>query len=130
MISSIGTSLAGLQVASRRIEVASNNLANQNSTATHENGETVDKPYQPQRVVQTNRDGVPQATVETVANPTQKLYLPDSPQADEYGFVEYPNVDQASELVELKMASYDYKANLKAIKVQDEQFKALLDIFT
>lgn len=130
MISSIGTSLAGVQVASKRIEVASQNLANQNSTATRRGGETVDEAYQPQRVVQTNEGGVPQAIVETVSNPTQKLYLPDSPQADEYGFVEYPNVDQASEMIEMKMASYDLKANLKAIKMEDDRLKSLLDIFT
>jgi flagellar basal-body rod protein FlgC len=130
MVSPISTSLAGLQVAAKRVQVASTNLANQQSTATRVNGDVVDEAYKPQRVVTTTVDGVPTAQVQTVANPTQKLYLPDSPQADEYGFVEMPNVDQAAELVEMKIASYDYKANLKAIQVQDKIQQALLDILS
>lgn len=129
-MTTIGSSLAGLHVAAKRVQVASNNIANQNSTAKLENGVTVNEAYKPQRVVQTTEGGVPKATIQTAENPTQKLYLPDSPQADEYGFIEYPNVDTARELVELKIASYDYKANLKAIAAQDEQYKSLLDILS
>ncbi len=130
MVSPIGTSLAALQAASARVKVASENLANQNSTTTRVDGTVVNEPYKPQRVVQTSENGVPKVTVQTAANPTQKLYLPESPQADEYGFVEAPNVDQAQELVDLKIASYDYKASLKAIKIQDDIQQALLDILS
>jgi flagellar basal-body rod protein FlgC len=130
MVSPISTSLAALQVNARRIEVSANNLANQQATTTRRGDEVTNEAYKPHRVVVTNEGGVPKANVETVANPTQKLYLPESPQADEAGFVEVPNVDQASELVEMKMASYDYKANLQAIKVQQNTEDYLLDILS
>lgn len=39
-----------------------------------------------------------------------------------------PAVDPAKDLVDLKIASYDYKANLKAIKVSGDIQKNLLDI--
>ena len=130
MVSGVSASLAGLQVAAKRIQVAADNLANQQATSTRVEGNGIDEPYKPQRVVVTNEGGVPVAKVETVPNPTQKVYVPDHPQADEYGFLKLPNVDQASELVDMKIASYDYKANLKAIKIQNDVEQSLLDIIT
>lgn len=130
MVDSIGASLGGLQAATRRAQVSAQNLANQHSTSTRVDGNVVNEAYQPQRVLQTTENGVPKTTVETVANPTQKLYLPDDPQADEAGFVDIPNVDQAAELVNLKIASYDFKANAKAIQVAQNIEQSLLDIIT
>lgn len=130
MVSPISTSLAALQVNQKRIQVAANNIANQQSTQTNTNGNVTNDPYLPQEVVQTNLNGVPTATTQTVANPTQKFFLPESPQADEYGFVNYPNVDQAEQLVDMKIASYDYQANLKAIKIQQDTEQFLLDILS
>ena len=130
MVSPISTSLAGLQVANKRFEVAANNIANQNSTSTRNGAVVTDDAYKPQRVIVTNEGGTPTAKVDTIANPTQKLYQPDHPQADDSGFVEVPNSDTARDLVELKIASYDAQANLKAIKVQNNIMDALLDIIT
>lgn len=130
MTSSFGVSLSALNVAATRMQVSANNLANRQSTGTRVNGEVVNEPYKPQRVVQTTEGGVPKANIETVTNPTQKLYMPDHPQADEQGFLEVPNVDEASELIEMKMATYDYKAALKAITIEDKMQQALLDIFS
>lgn len=130
MVSPINTSLSALQAASRRMQVAANNIANQQSTATRVNGETVNEAYKPQEVVQTSNNGAVITDVRTVANPTEKLYLPEHPQADEYGFVESPNVDQAKQLIDMKIASYDYKANLKAIKIANDVEQSLLDILS
>lgn len=41
-----------------------------------------------------------------------------------------PQVDIAKELIEQKLAAYDYKANLQTIKVAANLQKSLLDIFT
>jgi flagellar basal body rod protein FlgC len=41
-----------------------------------------------------------------------------------------PAHDTATELVDMKIASYDYKANLKAIRIQDEIQQSLLDILS
>lgn len=130
MVSPISTSLSALQAASKRIQVSANNLANQQTTSTRENGQSVDKAYLPQEVVQVSNNGTVTAKVQTVDNPTQKVFLPDHPQADDYGFVEFPNIDQAKELVDMKVASYDYKANLKAIKIYNEMQDSLLDILS
>ncbi len=125
MVSAINTSLSGLTAASTRIEVASNNIANQDSTKSLENGQATNKPYTPQRVdlVSLSNAGV-QAQVNNVNPATTQ-------QSDGQGGVQdVPNVDQAQQLVDLKIASYDFKANIKAIKVQDNVEQSLLDIIS
>ncbi|MBY0408515.1 MAG: flagellar basal body protein [Rickettsiales bacterium] len=126
MVNAINTSLSGLNAATKRVEVAANNIANQNSTKRRENGEVVDKTFTPQRVdlVSLTNAGV-QAQVRDVENPTVQIFDPGSNE-----LVEVPNVDPAEQLIELKMASYDYKANIKAIKVQDNIQQSLLDILS
>lgn len=127
MVSAINTSLSGLTAASKRIEVAASNIANQNSTKTKTNDEVTDTPYVPQRVdlVSLSNAGV-QAQVRDVEQPT--IEVPDA--NSETGLREVPNVDQAQQLIDIKIASYDYKANLKAIQVQNNVQDSLLDIIS
>lgn len=48
----------------------------------------------------------------------QKVYDPDNPQADENGYVSYPNVDSSEEMMDLMAASNAYKLNLTVLSVQ------------
>ena len=125
MVSGINASVSGLTASAKRIEVAANNIANQNSTKTVENGQTVDKPFVPQRVdlVSLSNAGVA-AQVKDVENPTTQV--PDG----NGGLIESPNVDTARQLVDIKLASYDFKANIKAIQVQQKAEESLLDILS
>jgi len=127
MVSAINTSLSGLAASSKRIEVAANNIANQNSTKTNTNGNVENKPFTPQRVdlVSLSNSGV-QAQVRDVNPATQQVADVNS----KSGLSEVPNVDQARQLIDLKIASYDFKANIKAIKVQDNIEQSLLDILS
>lgn len=127
MVSAINTSLSGLTAASKRIEVAANNIANQNSTKTREGDQVVDKPYTPQRVdlVSLSNAGV-QAKVNDVTPATTQV--PDV--NSQSGLTDVPNIDQAQQLIDLNVASYDYKANIKAIQVQDKVQQSLLDILS
>lgn len=125
MVSGINASLSGLTASAKRVEVAANNIANKDSTKTLENGELVDKPYTPQRVdlVSLSNAGVA-ATVRDVETPS--VQTPDG----KGGLFEAPNVDVAKELIDIKMASYDYKANIKAIQVQAKNEESLLNIIS
>lgn len=130
MSTAIGSALSGLAAAGRRIEVTASNIANQSSTATRVNGVTTNKPYIPKDVVQISLGaGGVRAEVRDVPNPTTKYYDPENPQAGDDGFVEAPNVDIAEQLVKQQIAAYDYKANLKSIKIADRLQQDLLDIF-
>jgi len=127
MVSSINSSLSGLAAASKRIEVSANNIANQFSTGLGKTNE----PFVPQDVVSvTAPGGGVIAKVQDAANPLISQFDPENPQANEQGFVQAPNVDIAKELVNTKIASYDYKANLKAIEVAGNLEDSLLDIFS
>lgn len=131
MSTAIDSALSGLSVASKRIEVAASNLANQSSTATQVGGVTTNRAYIPKDVVQISLGaGGVRAEVRDASNPTVKYYDPENPQAGEGGFVETPNVDTAEELVKSQIASYDFKANLKSIKIADRLQQNLLDILS
>ncbi len=131
MSTAIGSALSGLSAASKRIEVASSNLANQSSTSTQIGGVTTNKPYIPKDVVQVSLGaGGIRSDIRDVSTPTVKYYDPESPQADSEGLIETPNVDQAEELVKMQIASYDYKANLKSIKIADRMAQNLLDMLS
>ncbi len=131
MSTAIGSALSGLAAAARRVEVSSSNIANQSSTATQVNGVTTNQPYIPKDVVQISLGaGGVRADVRDAEVPSVKYYDPESNQADEQGFVSAPNVDTAEELVKMQIASYDYKANLKSIKIADRMAQNLLDMLS
>jgi flagellar basal-body rod protein FlgC len=130
MIDASKIALSGLHAAERRIGVSASNVANLSSTVrTAEDGSLVNDPYRPQRVVQSSlSSGGVRADVVELSNPTIRVADPTSPVADENGTVEIPNISLEEEVMNQIQASYDYKANLKVIKVQKELDKALLDI--
>lgn len=131
MSTAIGSALSGLAAASKRIEVSAANLANQSSTATQIDGVTTNKPYIPKDVVQISLGaGGVRPEVRDAGNPVVKYHDPENPQADKNGFVDTPNVDTAEQLVKMQIASYDYKANLKAIKIADRMEQNLLDMLS
>lgn len=118
--SAINIALSGLNAAETRVAVSADNTANQSSTRQLVNGQTVDKPYVPQKVDQVSlQGGGTQARVSDV-NPAS-VTVAGQP---------LPNVDQANEIVQQSLAAYDFKANLKTIKVQDQMQKNLLDIIS
>jgi flagellar basal-body rod protein FlgC len=125
MVSPVDSALSGIRAASTRLAVAANNIANKDSTKTNENGQVTDTPYVPKRVdlVSLSNAGV-KAQVRDVTPSSVTTPDPDAPG----GTQERPNVDLAKELIEIKMASYDFKANIKTLKVQDNLEKSLLDI--
>lgn len=127
MVSVINTALSGLDAAQKRIQVASNNIANQSSTKTTIDGVSTNTPYTPQRVdlVTLSNAGVA-ASVSDIDKSSTRLAETNNPE----GFIESPNIDVAQELIDIKVASYDYKANIKAIQIQGEIEDSLLDILS
>ena len=123
-MSAIDNALSGMNAAGTQIAVAANNIANQNSNKSIINGQVVNKPYVPQQVDQVSLStGGVLASVSNAPNPTQQV-----PDTTNGGLTTVPNVDQAAQLVQTDIASYNYKANLKVIQVQQNLDKSLLDI--
>lgn len=131
MISSTGSIAAsGLQAASKRLANSANNIANQQSTFSQVNGETVAEAFRPSDIVQISNE--PTGGVRTELRErdpaTVPVYDPTNGAADAEGITQYPNVNTEQELIDQKFASYDFKANLKSFKAEDENLRAVLDI--
>lgn len=111
---------AGLEAQGNRLRVIAQNLANADST-----GQTPGAtPYQRKTITFKNvldRElGIEKVTVATYgvdSSPFKKKYEPGHPGADEQGYVLYPNVEPAIEMVDLHEAQRAYEANVNVIDV-------------
>ena len=105
MVSAITTSVSGLTAAARRVEAAAGNLAGQNSPRAPAKGERADASSVPQ--------------------PVDPVSLsPAGMQA------QAKDTDAAREMMAMKIASYDYKANIRALQVQQKTEDSLLDMLS
>ncbi len=128
MINSVGIPLSGLNAASKRLDNSANNVANIFSTLSTKNGETVKEPYSPTRVDNVSLNPGVQPVTRNVTPSSVPVYDPDNAAADAEGITQYPNVDIENEVVDQKIATYDFKGNLSVLKTQDKMMGALLDI--
>ncbi|MBR1177508.1 MULTISPECIES: flagellar basal body rod protein FlgC [Bradyrhizobium] len=137
-ILSIATS--GLSAASLRVSVAASNIANVQTTgplpasggsstpASPGIAPTFPAAYVPLRVDQVSTPGGTAATVSAVSPSYTAQSDPSAPFANQDGLVAAPNVDIASEFVELATAKYSFIANAKVIQAYAETTDTLLDI--
>lgn len=122
-------SLSGMNAASARLGNSANNVANIESTALVREGKTLQETYLPKDIVQISQEaGGTDAYLKPRTPATVKVSDPENPAADADGMVEKPNVSLDEEVVQQQMATYDFKANLKALKAQDEMEQSLLDM--
>ena len=121
-------SSSGLTVQRKRIETISSNMANSETTRTSEGG-----PYRRKDLVitalplqtefgyeleQELADHARQVVVTDIVddqNEPRMQFDPDHPDANELGYVAYPNIDLMSEMVNLMSASRSYEANVTAV---------------
>ena len=72
---------------------------------------------------------VPEASVEADdTTPFTLRYEPGHPDADENGFVRYPNINVIDEMVDMVTASRAYEANVTAIQAAKDMFMKALEI--
>jgi len=93
---------------------------------------TVTRPeHIPLKKIITNRptaeSGV-EAEVKSVKQDYRKVYDPNHPDADENGYVYYPNINVVSEMVDMITASRAYEANLNLIETSKRLAKETLNI--
>lgn len=60
--------------------------------------------------------------------PLKRIYDPSHPDADANGFVELPNINPVTEMVDMISATRAYEANVSAIQSSKTMGKAALDI--
>jgi len=128
MASVIGSALAGMTAATRRVSAGASNIANM-QTVGKPGGSGSEAAYKPVDVVNiSGPNGGPEAKVVERSPATSLSYQPNHPYASDDGYVESPNIDVATELVNNKIAQRAYEANIKSIITWDDMQATLLDI--
>ncbi len=138
---SLQISASGLTSQRIRMNVVSSNLANANTTRTAEGG-----PYKRKEVVFAAQplrksfqdmlsvkmeDQLSEVKVSGIINdakPPVVKYDPQHPDADENGYVAFPNIDIITEMVNMMSASRSYEANITAINATKNMAQRALDI--
>ncbi|KAA3648407.1 MAG: flagellar basal body rod protein FlgC [Chloroflexi bacterium] len=141
--------MSGLSAQRLRLDVIANNVANAETTRTEEGG-----PYRRKDVVFTPQGqdqflpglvkarrtenaspnalldvgGVRVSEVITDDEELPKVYDPSHPDADEEGFVTYPNVNIVVEMTNMLSATRSYEANLSIIEAAKSMALRALDI--
>lgn len=138
---------SGLSAASLRVNVAASNIANVRTTGplpasgasagagSSSTSSAYPAAYVPLRVDQVDQSsgstpGGTIATVSMVSPSYTRQSDPSAPYANQDGLVAAPNVDLASEFVQLATAKYSFIANAKVIQAYSETTESLLDIKT
>jgi flagellar basal-body rod protein FlgC len=143
LLSALSVSASGMSAQRQRTELLVENLANSDTTRTPEGG-----PYRRKDVVFTsdpstaqfsslfesaangdNAVGVRVAEVVTDTREPEKRYVPGHPDADADGYVAFPRVNPAEDMVDLLGASRNYAANVSAISAVKDMIQKSLDLF-
>lgn len=132
-LSALRISASGLSAERTRVNAASSNLANAESTRGPDG--QVYKRLDPVFTAVPLEAGEPGATPAGVVaelrpdqGPGKKVYLPSHPDADAQGFVVLPDVNPIHEVVNLMSASRAYEANATAVDTLKTMAQRALDI--
>jgi flagellar basal-body rod protein FlgC len=117
-----------------RLNVISQNLANSDATRTEEGG-----PYRRKAVVfqeavnnslKNGKDfaGVKIVSIEDDPSPFRQVYDPTHPDANEEGYVSYPNVNVLREMVDMISAQRAYEMNAAVVNSAKSMYNAALNI--
>lgn len=147
LFTSINIAASGMSAERLRTDVISDNIANASTTRTQdggafrrsrvvlaqkENGIDWRTPFVPENIDRGNGGGVKVMGVEKDNSELRLVYDPTHPDAiqsgPKTGYVEYPNVNIVTEMVDLISASRSYEANSSVIQGSKEMFMKALEI--
>lgn len=125
-----------------RAELITENLANADTTRTPEGGPyrrkdaifstTEETPSFAGTLAEFTAGGTQGVTVSGVSvdqSEPERRYLPGHPDADADGYVAFPKINPAEEMVDLMGASRGYEANVAAISTVKDMIGRSLDLF-
>jgi flagellar basal-body rod protein FlgC len=144
LFSSIDTSASGLIASRIRMDIISSNIANANTTRT-----AAGEPYRRKtvsfkeqtaaigkKVIDTNMAGNKKLTGQGVVvdkilhdrSPFKLVYDPAHPDANEAGYVQLPNINIVTEMVDMISATRAYEANVTVINTAKNMAVKALEI--
>ena len=123
-------SASGLSAERLRMDVISSNVANARTTRTEDGGAYVRKvaSFQENYDEKLGMLGVKAVAIEEDKSPLRREYEPTNPDADDEGYVEYPNVDLLVEMSDLITASRAYESNIDTLNAQKDMISKALEI--
>jgi flagellar basal-body rod protein FlgC len=142
LLSALSVSASGMAAQRERTELLVENLANADTTRTPEGG-----PYRRKDVVfasdpnasafsslfdsQMSESGVGVRVAQVVQDTSEpeKRYMPGHPDADADGYVAYPKMNPAEDMVDLLNASRTYQANVSAISAVKDMVQKSMELF-
>ncbi|HWD98902.1 MAG TPA: flagellar basal body rod protein FlgC [Bryobacteraceae bacterium] len=143
LFSAISVSASGMEAQRARAELITENLANAETTRTPEGG-----PYRRKDAVFSSApagdsfsdvlsnlasgnapEGVAVSNIVTDDRDPDRRYMPGHPDADADGYVAFPRINPAEEMVDLMSASRSYQANVAAISSVKDMINRSLDLF-
>ncbi len=142
MFDALEISASGLTAERMRMDVTAQNLANAQTTRGADG-----QPYRRKEVVLAERQGdgtfgaalqgamsggkpggVEVQAITEDQTPLKQVYDPSHPDADANGYVQMPNVDTVSEMVDLISAQRAYEANVTAMQAAKQMFSKTLEL--
>jgi flagellar basal-body rod protein FlgC len=142
LFNSLSVSASGMTAERQRAEVLVENIANADTTRTASGG-----PYKRQDVIFQSQDvtspfssifdsqmssqgaGVGISQIVTDQSAGDRRYMPGHPDADKDGYVTFPKVNPAEDMVDLLGASRSYQANVSAISAVKDMIQRSIDLF-
>jgi flagellar basal-body rod protein FlgC len=139
LFGSLSVSASGMDAQRARAEVLAENLANSETTRTASGGpyrrkdvlfesSAVDSPFAGEFQSALEGQGVRVAGVVVDQRDPEKRYMPGHPDADVDGYVAFPHINPAEDMVDLMNASRGYQANVAAISAVKDMIQRSLDI--
>jgi flagellar basal-body rod protein FlgC len=140
LFSALSVGASGMSAQRARAEVLVENLANAETTRTPEGG-----PYRRKDLVfessavsspfasvfsseLQSQGGVAVAGMITDMSEPERRYLPGHPDADKDGYVAFPKINPAEDMVDLMGAARSYGANVAAIAAVKDMIQRSLDL--
>jgi flagellar basal-body rod protein FlgC len=138
LFGSMQVAASGMSAQRQRAELLVENMANSETTRTPEGGPYRRKDAVFATQVQTSPfsavfqnelgTGVTVAEVMTDTREPQQRYLPGHPDADANGYVAFPNMNPAEDMVDLLNSTRSYEANVAAISSIQDMISRSIDI--
>lgn len=141
LLSSLKISASGLAANRKRMNAISSNIANAQTTRTAEGG-----PYRKKEVafgsepvrdsfadvlegeIGAQAQSVHATEVVSTDRPPILKYEPNHPDANENGYVAYPNISVVEEMANMMQATRSYEANINALNVTKQMANKALEL--
>jgi flagellar basal-body rod protein FlgC len=139
LFSVLSVGASGMAAQRARAELLVENLANAETTRTPEGGPyrrkdvvfestTVSSPFASIFSSQLQSGGVAVSDVITDMSDPERRYLPGHPDADKDGYVAFPKINPAEDMVDLMGAARSYEANVAAIGAIKDMIQRSIDL--